>query len=178
MIPEEDVDADVKTMTVGPECDMVFWSDPQLPQVSVADLVNQLTAGIDHPMSDSTVPMGFDPGMLASIPSEQMQQLMQQAQALLNPGQGPFGTQGPGWNATGPFPEYGQEFPGDDASRARWAADKGRGRGVRGRGGRGRGDEGSYRSSKRRPCSFFAEGRRALITSECETETKLTNHLS
>ncbi|KAI9572421.1 hypothetical protein HD554DRAFT_2185406 [Boletus coccyginus] len=179
-IPEEDVDVSVKMMTVGPESDIVFWSGAaQSPQVSVADLVNQLSAGgIDHPMNGSTAGsglVGFDPNMLSSIPAEQMQQLMQQAQALLNPGQAPGGggqpspfggaSQAPGWNAPGQFQEFGQEFAEDDPSaRARWAADRGRGRGVRGRGGRGRGDtEGSYRSSKRRPCSFFAEGRRASI---------------
>ncbi|KAH0839546.1 hypothetical protein J3R83DRAFT_432 [Lanmaoa asiatica] len=183
-ILEEDVDADVKMMTVGPESDIIFWSEAaQSPQVSVADLVNQLAAGgVDHPMNGSTVgsglPVGFDPNILSSIPPEQMQQLMQQAQVLLNPGQAsggsgqppPFGgsSQMPGWNAPGQFQEFGQEFAGDDAgARARWAADKGRGRGLRGRGGRGKVDEGSYRSSKRRPCSFFAEGRRASITFEC-----------
>jgi len=175
---EEDVDASVKMMTVGAESDIVFWSGTvQTPQVSVADLVNQLAAGgVDHPMDGSTVggdggvPVGFDPNILSSIPPEQMQQLMQQAQALLNPGQAPGGggqlppfggaSQALDWNVPGQFQELGQEFGGDDASvRARWAADRGRGRGMRGRGGRGRGDEGSYRSSKRRPCSFFAEGR-------------------
>ena len=187
-IPEEDVDASVMLMTVGPESDIVFWSGaPQSPQVSVADLVNQLAAGgIDHPMNGSGgLPVGFDPNVLSSIPPEQMQQLMQQAQALLNPGQAPGGngqpspfggaSQAPGWNVPGQFQEFGQEFAGDDA---RWAADRGRGRGVRGRGGRGKGDEGSYRSSKRRPCSFFAEGRRASITFECETGKKLTTRLS
>jgi protein phosphatase 1 regulatory subunit 10 len=176
-IPEEDVDASVKLMTVGPESDIFFWSGaPESPQVSVADLVNQLAAGgVDHPMNGVTAGngllAGFDPNLLSSIPAEQMQQLMQQAQALLNPGQAsggsgqpsPFGgSQAPGWNAPGQFQEFEQEFAGDDVgARARWAADKGRGRGVRGRGGRGKGDEaqGSYRSSKRRPCSFFAEGR-------------------
>lgn len=185
-IPEEDVDADVKMMTVGPESDTIFWSGvEQSPQASVADLVNQLAGGMDHPMNDATVggslPMGFDPSILSSIPPEQMQQLMQQAQALLNPGQTggngqlpPFGgaNQAPGWNAPDQFPqEFGPEFAGDDAgARARWAADRGQGRGVRGRGGRGKGDEGSYRSSKRRPCSFFAEGRRASITFECRLD--------
>lgn len=195
IIPEEDVDADVKMMTVGPESDIIFWSGViQSPQVSVADLVNQLAAGgMDHSMDapmagDGGLPMGFDPSILSSIPPEQMQQLMQQAQALLNPGQAsgsggqltPFGgaSQVSGWNAPGQFQEFGQEFAGDDATRARWAADRGRGRGVRGRGGRGRGDEGSYRSSKRRPCSFFAEGRRASVTFECETGKKLTTRLS
>lgn len=196
-ILEEDVDASVKLMTVGPEGDIVFWSGvPESPQVSVADLVNQLAAGgIDHPMNGTTAGngllAGFDPSVLSAIPPEQMQQLMQQAQALLNPGQAsggsgqpsPFGgaSQAPGWNAPGQFQEFEQEFAGDDVgARARWAADKGRGRGVRGRGGRGKGDEaqGSYRSSKRRPCSFFAEGRRASITSECETGKKLTTRLS
>lgn len=177
-IPEEDVDTSVKMMTVGPESDMVFWSGAaQTPQVSVADLVNQLAAGgVDHPMNGVGVglPVGFDPNILSSIPPEQMQQLMQQAQVLLNPGQASGGgVQAPGWNAPGQFQEFGQEFGGDDASaQARWAADRGRGRGLRGRGGRGKGDEGSYRSSKRRPCSFFAEGRRASITFECEVLEK------
>lgn len=204
-IPEEDVDTDVKMMTVGPECDMVFWSGISLsPQVSVADLVNQLAAagGSDYPMdgvmaaASSGLPMGFDTNILSSIPPEQMRQLMQQAQALLNPGQvsgsngsaqplpglSPFGgggaSQAPGWNALGQFQqEFGAEFAaGDEAdARARWAAaaDKGRGRGLRGRGGRGRGEDGSYRSSKRRPCSFFAEGRRASHhLFECETWKK------
>lgn len=194
MILEEDVDADVKMMTVGPESDMIFWTGAaQSPQVSVADLVNQLAVGgMDHPMDGSAassgLPVGFDPNILSSIPPEQMQQLMQQAQALLNPGPGqasggsgqpaPFGGAGqaPGWSAPGQFQEFGPEFAGEDAgARARWAAERGRGRGVRGRGGRGRGDEGSYRSSKRRPCSFFAEGRRASITSECAGSGKNTD---
>ncbi|KAF9224415.1 hypothetical protein BS17DRAFT_779754 [Gyrodon lividus] len=163
--PEEEVDVDVKMMTVGSECDLVFWSEAaQTPQVSVADLVNQLTAGgMDHPMNGSSMngsSLAFDPNVLSSIPPEQMQQLMQQAQALFNQGQSggvqpPYGSVG--YNSSSTYPEYGQDYAGDDAG-GRWSADRGRGRGGRGRG-RGRGEEGSYKSSKRRPCSFFAEGR-------------------
>ncbi|KAF9242941.1 hypothetical protein BU15DRAFT_43603 [Melanogaster broomeanus] len=174
-IAEEEVDVDVRMMTVGPECDQVFWSEAgQAPQVSVADLVNQLTAeGADHHMngfSMSASSMGFDTSILSSIPPDQMQQLMQQAQALFNQGQTgdvqpPYGGVGANWNVSSSYPELGQDYGGDDASgRGRWTADRGRGRGGRGRG-RGRGEEGSYKSSKRRPCSFFAEGRRASINS-------------
>ncbi|KIJ70622.1 hypothetical protein HYDPIDRAFT_122657 [Hydnomerulius pinastri MD-312] len=171
-IPEEEVDMDVKLMTVGPESDHFFWSESgglQTPQVSVADLVNQLTAGgmdhvMDGPSNGSGLSLGFDPSILSSIPPEQMQQLMQQAQALFN-NQGqtggvqpPYGGTDQSWNSN-PYFDSGEEYAGDDAgARGRWSADRGRGRGGRGRG-RGRGDEGSYRSSKRKPCSFFAEGR-------------------
>jgi protein phosphatase 1 regulatory subunit 10 len=173
-IAEEEVDLDVKLMTVGPECDLVLWSEAaQVPQVSVADLVNQLAAGgMDHPMNGLLTngsSLGFDPNTLSSIPPEHMQQLMQQAQALFNQGQGggvqsPFGGVGQGFDSSNAYNEYGQDYADDDPNaRGRWTADRGRGRGGRGRG-RGRGEEGSYKSSKRRPCSFFAEGRRASIS--------------
>ncbi|KAG6329863.1 hypothetical protein ID866_9227 [Astraeus odoratus] len=89
----EDVDIDVKVMTVGPECDHVFWSEaPPVQPASVADLVRQLSnGGIDQvmgqPPNGSTMPLGFDPSILTTIQSEQMQQLMQHAQALFGEGQ-------------------------------------------------------------------------------------------
>ncbi|KAI6099139.1 hypothetical protein F5141DRAFT_1010544 [Pisolithus sp. B1] len=184
-IPEEEVDADVKLMTVGPESDHIIWSDvPQ--QVSVADLVRQLASGaVDqvmglHPANGSTaMSLGFDPSILTTIPPEQMQQLMQQAQALFgSPSQGQPGAQpapnfsgvDQSWNvSTANSNTYGSDFGqheySDDTNHTNRGRGRGRGRGGGNRGGgRGRGgDDGSYRSSKRKPCSFFAEGRRALI---------------
>ncbi|KAI6168929.1 hypothetical protein EDD17DRAFT_1772627 [Pisolithus thermaeus] len=181
-IPEEEVDADVKLMTVGPESDHIIWNDvPQ--QVSVADLVRQLASGaVDqvmglHPANGSTaMSLGFDPSILTAIPPEQMQQLMQQAQALFgSPSQGQPGAQ-PGPNFSGVVDQswsvsnansntYGSDFGqheySDDTNHTNRGRGRGRGRGGGNRGGgRGRGgDDGSYRSSKRKPCSFFAEGR-------------------
>lgn len=181
-IPEEEVDAGVKLMTVGPESDHIFWSEvPSVQQVSVADLVRQLASGaVDqvmglHSANGSTaMPLGFDPSILTAIPPEQMQQLMQQAQALFgSPSQGQPGTQpapnfsgvDQSWNVSAASSntygsDFGQHEYSDDTNHTNRGRGRGRGRGGGSRGARGRGgDDGSYRSSKRKPCSFFAEGR-------------------
>ncbi|KAI6040680.1 hypothetical protein EDC04DRAFT_2867510 [Pisolithus marmoratus] len=186
-IAEEEVDAGVKLMTVGPESDNIFWSEvPSSQQVSVADLVRQLASGaVDqvmglHPPNGSAtaMPLSFDPSILTTIPPEQMQQLLQQAQVLFgDPGQGQPNAQPPNFvgmdqswdvsaaNSNTYGSDFGQQEYSDDTNhtnRGKWSSDRGRGRsrGGGGRGGRGRGgDDGSYRSSKRKPCSFFAEGR-------------------
>lgn len=178
-ILEEEVDADVKLMTVGPESDHIFWSEiPSTQQVSVADLVRQLAGGtVDQVMGlpppnglTTTMPIGFDPSILTTIPPEQMQQLMQQAQALFGQGAQPpssfGGMMDPSWNVptansnTYGSSDFGQHEYSDDTNHTNRGRGRGRGRGG-GRGGRGRNgdDGGSYRSSKRKPCSFFAEGR-------------------
>ncbi|KAL4075571.1 hypothetical protein J3A83DRAFT_4356840 [Scleroderma citrinum] len=172
ILEEGAVDLDVKLMTVGPESDHLFWSEaPPVDQVSVADLVGQLTnGGVDQvmgqpPNSNGSIvsPLAFDPSILATIPPDQMQQLMQQAQALLGQGQtgvvqtANFASPDQNWNSNANPNTYGSDFE-RDYSADDWSIDRGRGSRGRGRG-RGRGEDGSYRNSKRRPCSFFAEGR-------------------
>jgi protein phosphatase 1 regulatory subunit 10 len=171
LIGDDEIDVDVRTMTVGPECDNVFWREVEVPQpspVSVADLVGQLSGGFDSMSTPNNSGMlGFDAALLSSIPQlpiapEQVQELMQQAQALLSGGGVPlnFGGADQNWtNASAA--EYGRGYS-DNGARGRWTMDRGQ---IRGRGrGRGRGEDGSYRNSKRKPCSFFAEGRRASNT--------------
>ncbi|KAG2150329.1 uncharacterized protein EDB93DRAFT_1084239 [Suillus bovinus] len=172
IISDEEIDVDVKTMTVGSECDNFFWREVDLPQpnaASVADLVGQLSGGFDSmsaPTSAGIQPFGFDPALLSQLPiaPEQVQELMQQAQALFNqhpsgPGvQAQFGGPDQNWNSNAAG-DFGRGYADNGGARGRWASDRGQFRG-RGRG-RGRGEDGSYRSSKRKPCSFFAEGRRA-----------------
>lgn len=165
-IGDDEIDVDVTAMTVGPECDSVFWREIDVPQpspTSVADLVGQLSG---MPSNSVIQQLGFDPALLSSIPQlpiapEQVQELMQQAHALLIQQQSgggvppAYGGADQTWNATA---EYSQGYT-NNGVRGRWT-DRGQSRG-RGRG-RGRGEEGgSYRTSKRKPCSFFAEGRRA-----------------
>ncbi|KAG2114708.1 uncharacterized protein F5147DRAFT_677688 [Suillus discolor] len=171
IISDDEIDVDVKAMTVGSECDNFFWREADLPQpnaASVADLVGQLSGGFDSmnaPSSAGIQSFGFDPALLSQLPiaPEQVQELMQQAQALFNqhpsgPGvQAQFGGQDQNWNSNAATGDYGRGYADNGSARGRWASDRGQFRG-RGRG-RGRGEDGSYRSSKRKPCSFFAEGR-------------------
>ncbi|KAG0695779.1 hypothetical protein DFH29DRAFT_984864 [Suillus ampliporus] len=165
-IGDDEIDVDVKPMTVGSECDNVFWREAELPQsnaASVADLVGQLSGGFDSmsaPTTSGMQPFGFDPALLSQLPiaPEQVQELMQQAQALFN--QHPSGGD-QNWNPNSTA-DYGRGYSDNgngngNGARGRWTSDRGQFRG-RGRG-RGRGEDGSYRSSKRKPCSFFAEGR-------------------
>jgi protein phosphatase 1 regulatory subunit 10 len=182
VIAEEDVDKDVKAMTSGPEVDAVFWSGGPISPVShvasVADLVGQLAVGnMDPAMGGASFngqgldlkAVGLDASATLSavqaLPQEQLQQLLQQlsAPALYPPASQPaYNGADQAWPTPGFPTEYGQGFH-DDAG---WpSSDAGRGRGNgRGRGrGRGRGDDGGgYRHIKRKPCSFFAAGRRAL----------------
>ncbi|KAG1888793.1 hypothetical protein F4604DRAFT_1715076 [Suillus subluteus] len=170
-IGDDEIDVDVKVMTVGSECDNFFWREADLPQpnaASVADLVGQLSGGFDSmsaPGSTGVQSFGFDPALLSQLPiaPEQVQELMQQAQALFNQHpsgtgvQTQFGGTDQNWNANTATGDYGRGYADNGSARGRWASDRGQFRG-RGRG-RGRGEDGSYRSSKRKPCSFFAEGR-------------------
>ncbi|KAI0366205.1 hypothetical protein BV20DRAFT_1026689 [Pilatotrama ljubarskyi] len=190
-IPEEQVDEGVRLMLTGPEVDAIFWSDgaPALvdtirPSTSVAELVGQLAAAPSHDiiMGDASHPPAVPP--LANFNPEQLQQLMQQAQALSQGGL--FGGLGApphppaaphggdqGWGNQYTEFDRGYHEPngvgrGADPGR-RWGEDgwgpgerggpRGRGRGGPMRG-RGRGD--GNRNAKRKPCSFFQAGRRAL----------------
>ncbi|KAG1753275.1 hypothetical protein EDB19DRAFT_1668370 [Suillus lakei] len=171
IIGDEEIDVDVRTMTVGSECDNIFWREADLLQpnaASVADLVGQLSGGFDSmsaPNGTGIQSFGFDPALLSQLPiaPEQVQELMQQAQALFNQHpsgagvQAQFGGTDQNWNLNAATGDYGRGYADNGGTRGRWAADRGQFRG-RGRG-RGRGEDGSYRSSKRKPCSFFAEGR-------------------
>ena len=189
-IPDTQVDAGVKEMLVGPEVDAVFWSggapaalsmEPPPPSASVAELVGQLSAGSTNiPMGGNTgQTFNFDPGLLAKIGPDQLQQLVQQTQALQNSTIYPAGQpaaplpRGSGevdWNSNA-YPDYDRGF--DEPGR-RWSGDESwneRGGVVRGRGlnrgrGRGRNDMSGFGRGggfKRKPCSFFAQGRQASI---------------
>ena len=212
-IPEEQVDEGVVMMLTGPDVDAVFWSggapaivDTVRPSASVAELVGQLAAAApDVMMGDAAQAAAAMPSLyptFSGINPEQLQQLVQHAQALTQSGTfsgvGPSGTApsqaqpgdaSQGWGPGNQYSEYDRGYHengvgrggggGGDPSR-RWnedgwgsgsgpGGDRGgpfRGRGP-GRGGppmrgmgRGRGD--GYRSTKRKPCSFFQAGRRAL----------------
>ncbi|RPD62110.1 hypothetical protein L226DRAFT_535485 [Lentinus tigrinus ALCF2SS1-7] len=197
-IPEEQVDEGVCIMLTGPEVDAVFWQggapaivDTVRPSASVAELVGQLAAAPpDVVMGDASQAQAAMPnlyGNLNGINVEQLQQLMQHAQAL---SQGPFagapssqaqhGEPSQGWGPGNQYSEYDRGYhenvngagagrgggPGEPNRRWNedaqgWGPDRGGrgrggGRGMRG-GGRGRGD--GYRSTKRKPCSFFQAGR-------------------
>lgn len=174
-LPDDQVDAQVKAMLVGQDMEALFWSDlppPAAMASSVAELVGQLTAGgiPDVVMSDVNPPPAFDPSVLASIRPEALQQLVQQAQALQGvappyppgpppPPTGPRVNGDQGWD--GPFQDYDRGFDDKDRTWGRedgWGEHGGRGRGRgRGRGGGfGRGD--GFRGRKR-PCTFFQQGR-------------------
>lgn len=171
IIGDDEIDVDVKAMTAGSECDNFFWREADLPQpnaASVADLVGQLSGGFDSmsaPSGAGIQSFGFDPALLSQLPiaPEQVQELMQQAQALFNQHpsgagvQAQFGGTDQNWNPNPATGDYGRGYADNGSARGRWTSDRGQFRG-RGRG-RGRGEDGSYRSSKRKPCSFFAEGR-------------------
>lgn len=192
-IPDEQVDTEAKIMLTGPEVDAIFWSggvpaalstEPPPTSASVAELVGQLSTGsTDVPMGNTGQSFNFDPAMLAKIGPD-LQQLVQQAQALQNSSsiypagqsvaQVPRGNGESDWNNPSSYPEYDRGYDetgrrwsgsGDDAWTERGGL---RGRGLsRGRG-RGRGDTpgfgrgGGFGSNKRKPCSFFAQGRQAL----------------
>ncbi|KAI0959243.1 hypothetical protein AcW1_004123 [Taiwanofungus camphoratus] len=189
-ISEEQVDEGVRRMLTGPNVDSIFWSGDapaaiEPPKASVADLVGQLAAGsADVLMSntssgahhfdfkaydlDSTVMQGL-PG-LTTLSPEQLQQLVQHAQALTQGGMFPQGSSAgqpaPGGDqswGSGQFSDYERAGYYEEGGRdRRWSEDgwsergSSRGRGFRSRG-RGRGD--GFRSNKRKPCSFFAAGR-------------------
>ncbi|KAJ6612145.1 hypothetical protein B0H10DRAFT_1918313 [Mycena sp. CBHHK59/15] len=177
-IPEEEVDKDVRVMTSGPDVDLVFWSGPPVqapppaaaPLSSVADLVGQLAVGME-----GTGSAAVDPQLqnLPTLPPEQLQQLLQQLSQFPQPAQQQMQIQQQQqpyseWPALNQFSaDYSQPaFNQDEGERNNgWPTD-GRGRGGRGRGrGRGRGFAGGgddrYSQNKRKPCNFFAAGRRA-----------------
>ncbi|KAJ6543943.1 hypothetical protein B0H19DRAFT_1169070 [Mycena capillaripes] len=181
IIPDEEVDKDVREMTTGPDVDSVFWSGPPMPVeqpqpqpgvpplTSVAELVGQLAGGVDGARANpSAAPV--DPVMQA-LPPEQLQHLLAQlsqlppAQQMHNmqmQQQQPYGD----WPGLDQFSAgYSQAPPSfhDDSGGERngWPVGRGgRGRG-RGRGRGGGGDDGGYRHNKKRLCNFFAAGRRA-----------------
>lgn len=190
LLPEEKVDENVRLMLTGPDVDTIFWSGDQpaavgAPKSSVAELVGQLASGPnDVPMVDmmqgagaeqQAKAFGVDPVLgITNLSPEQLLQLMQHAQSLQQRGMLPAGqpaapAQGSGdhnWNSH--YTEHERGFPEDGGRdrRSGWYegdgwSERGGGRGGRGRGrGRGRGD--GFRNNKRKPCSFFAAGRRAL----------------
>lgn len=173
VMSEEEVDKDVKTMTSGPEVDAIFWSGGPAPSAShfpsVSDLVGQLAVGnMDPALGGASFngqgldlkAVGLDANATLSavqaLPQEQLQQLLRQLTTPAMYGQAEYGGD-QAWSASNQFSsEYGQGYQNDD----HWAGGRGRGLG-RGRGRGGRVDDGGYRHNKRKPCSFFAAGRRA-----------------
>lgn len=169
VIPDEEVDVEVKLMDVGEVANAIFGSAaPSLaPMASVADLMGQLTGGSVDPSSQyNTIPFNLDPSllpMMQNLAPDKLQQIMQQLMApALQQQQPPYGAADQTWNQD-QYSDYGRNGYPDEGSNDRWGAD-GRGRGSRGRArGRGRGDGGGFRNNKRIPCSFFQSGRRARI---------------
>ncbi|GJE84818.1 hypothetical protein PsYK624_008940 [Phanerochaete sordida] len=186
LLPDDQVDIQAKPMLVGEDVEALFWSGAPAPAAmasSVAELVGQLTAGSvpDVVMADAAAPPAFDPNVLANIRPEQLQQLVQQAQALQGvappypPGPpGPPPPTGPRmngeqeWNAP-PFQDYDRAYEDKDRPWGRedgWADHGARGRGRgKGRGegfGRGGGGGGGFRGRKR-PCTFFQQGRQVAL---------------
>ena len=193
---DDEVDKEAKRMTSGPEVDAVFWSSEPIPPAphlaTVSELVHQLTKGINDPALSGITPFntqGLDfqavglnanPTLSAvqALPQEQVQVLLQQLRAQQFPQSNQPQPQGAqydsadqAWSATPHHfsTDFGQGYNHDDPEE-RWADGKGRGRG-RGRGGRGRGDDGYRHHNKRKPCSFFAAGRRALNFILCTPTT-------
>ena len=180
VITEEEVNRDVTTMTTGPEVDAIFWSGEPAPvMASVADLVGQLAMGnMMDPSMISTAPNTQGLALTAvvqNLPQEQLQQLLQQLSVPF--GQVPqYGGDGSAesWSSapSQSLAEYGQTYH-EESDHMQWSSgSRGRGRG-RGRERGGRGEDG-YRHIKRKPCSFFAAGRRALnlksMSDEKETD--------
>lgn len=188
IIPEEDVDKDVVTMTSGPEADAVFWNSEMpaspiappssiVPNLSsVADLIAQLTGNPQQGGGQSLNGQGVDLNVggvdanaalatMQSLPPEQLQQLLSQLAptAFGQAAQTAYSADQQGWpNQQNQYNDFAQGY--DDADRGGWFGGESRGRGSRGRG-RGRGgrsEEGGYRHNKKRPCNFFQAGRRAL----------------
>ncbi|KAL4241493.1 hypothetical protein ABKN59_000054 [Abortiporus biennis] len=94
-IPEDKVDEEVKLMITGTDVDSIFWSsgvpaaiEPQMATASVAELVGQLSAGAPEFANAQSQPFNFNAAALSSIAGlsnfgpDQLQQLVQQAQAL------------------------------------------------------------------------------------------------
>lgn len=166
IIPDSEVDAQVQTMTVGPELEPFFWNPPMPPPDVAASLVEALMSGAVA--GDNNVPVPpLDPNAaaaLSAIPPEQLQSLLQQLNPVLNPNPGMMSNgygsvPDPSWG--NPGAEYG--YPGSGPEESYRGGGRGRGRG-RGRGGY---DGGGHRTSKRKPCSFFQAGRRALNQRYC-----------
>ncbi len=203
-IAEEQVDEGVCIMLTGPEVDAIFWSggmpaiiDSVRPSASVAELVGQLAAaaGPDVMMGDATQAAAAVPNLyptFSGINPDQLQQLVQHAQALTQGSFNGLGAGGPltqpqpgdpgqAWGPGNQYSEYDRGYHENGVGRGagesgrRWSEenwghgpgpDRGgpRGRGTMGRGGpmRGRGRGDGFRSTKRKPCSFFQAGRRAV----------------
>ncbi|EIW62239.1 uncharacterized protein TRAVEDRAFT_70389 [Trametes versicolor FP-101664 SS1] len=195
-MPEEQVDEGVRLMLTGTDVDAIFWSDgaPALvdtlhPSTSVADLVGQLAAAA--PAFAPDVTMGDAPSMLSATAfnPEQLQLLVQQAQALSQNGLlsglgGPppptappgVGVDQGGWGSQ-QYTDFDRGYHesnglgrGAAEPNRRWGEDgwndrngpRGRGRGgppMRGRGRGGGGNGDGFRNTKRKPCSFFQAGR-------------------
>lgn len=181
VLTEEEVDRDVTAMTTGPEVDAIFWSGEPAPvMASVADLVGQLAMGnMMDPSMIGTAPntQGLDlSAIVQNLPQEQLQQLLQQLSVPTGPfGQVPQYSGDESWSSVPGqgLAEYGQTYH-EDSDQMRWSSES-RGRGARGRG-RGRGGRGEdgYRQIRRKPCSFFAAGRRALNLKLIMTKTDYT----
>lgn len=154
---------------------------------SVAELVGQLAAGnqsfVDPSMSGAqfNAPPGLDlkaagidaaatVGALQNLPQDTLQTLLSQLQNTMAVAQAPQPQQpppppsyqwggAPGSGGPPPGDGYGEYDRWNNNGHSEGGYGRGRGRG-RGRGGGGGGGGGDYRPySKRKPCSFFQQGR-------------------
>ncbi|KAI0773696.1 hypothetical protein C8Q74DRAFT_1316733 [Fomes fomentarius] len=172
-IPEEQVDEGVCIMLTGPEVDAIFWSGG-MPAI-IDSLVGQLAAAAG-PDAAAAVPNLYP--TFSGINPDQLQQLVQHAQALTQGSFNGLGAGGPlsqpqpgdpgqAWGPGNQYSEYDRGYHENGVGRGagdsgrRWNRGGPRGRGTMGRGGplRGRGRGDGFRSSKRKPCSFFQAGR-------------------
>lgn len=167
IIPDEEVDVDVKLMDAGEEANAVFGSavPTPAPMASVAELMGQLTnGGVDPASQYSAAPLNFDPNllpMMQNLAPDKIQQILQQlAPAMQQTQQAPYGGGDQTWNQD-QYADYGRNGYAEDGPHDRWASERGRGGGRGGRG-RGRGDGGGFKyNHKRKPCAYFQSGRRA-----------------
>jgi len=160
-------------MLAGAEIDTLSWppamTTASLAGASVSELVGQLAEGANSAVPDALPAPAFDPAVLAqlasSIPQEQLQQLAQmfaaQQQHQQPQPQGDhnsWDSQAPAFSADA---TNASETPRDHWPSApeepRWGG-SGRGRG------RGRPLEGVRQFKSRIPCSFYAQGRQAHIS--------------
>ena len=176
VLSQEQIDENVVEMLAGAEIDALSWTPamsmaPLSVGATVSELVGQLAAegaGTALTASEAAQAPAFDPAVLAqlasSIPQEQLQQLAQMFAAQPQTQTQQQGDQS-GWDAQTPA-----AFAADDGGgtpRDRWppmpdepkwgAGGSGRGRG------RGRPLDGVRQFRSRTACSFYAQGRQAII---------------
>jgi len=188
-IPEDQVDVNVRIMVTGPDVDSIFWTGPQpaavnVEPVSVSQLVQQLGVASQNPI-DTQDPNKPFPAMESNLLStmtgfgnvtpEHLTHILASLTGhngyLAQHQAGGGSSSIPPYNAAGDqawnMNQYGADYGYDESNghdSRRFPSDTGwEGRGRGGRRGRGGGRGGvseAYKDSrKRKPCTFFAQGR-------------------